>query len=74
MNGGNRRGKNTRFHVTAARTSLRRRERTPAAKSCPTVSSPLPLNPLEIYCLSARLALSPRRGGEEEEEVFITKR
>ena len=25
-------------------------ERTPAAKSCPTVSSPLPLNPLEIYC------------------------
>ena len=26
------------------------RKRTPAAKSCPTVSSPLPLNPLEIYC------------------------
>ena len=25
-------------------------ERTPAAKNCPTVSSPLPLSPLEIYC------------------------
>ena len=40
----------TPFRVTTAQTSLRRRERTPAAKSCPTVSSPLPLNPLEIYC------------------------
>ena len=40
----------TPFRVTTAQTSLRRRERTPAAKSCPAVSSPLPLNPLAIYC------------------------
>ena len=41
----------TPFRVTTAQTSLRRRERgTPAAENCPTVSSPLPPNPLEIYC------------------------
>ena len=39
-----------RFRVTTVQTSPRRRERTPAKKSCPTVSSPLPLIPLQIYC------------------------
>ena len=62
----------TPFRVTTAQTSLRRRERTPAAKSCPAVSSPLPLNPLEIYChaLSRR---PPCRRVEEslyEEKAF----
>ena len=53
----------TPFRVTTAQTSLGRREReAPAAENCPTVSSPLPLNPLEIYChaLSRR---PPCRGG-----------
>jgi len=40
----------TRFRVTAARTGLRRRERAPAAKICPTGSTPLLLTPLEVYC------------------------
>ena len=41
----------TPFRVTTAQTSLGRREReAPAAENCPAVSSPLPLNPLEIYC------------------------
>lgn len=59
----------TCFRVSAARTSLRRRERTPAAQICPTVPSPLPLNPLEIYChpLTRRLP-HPRFGGKTGDE------
>ena len=60
----------TPFRVTTAQTSLRRRERTPAAKSCPAVSSPLPLNPLEIYCH----ALSRRPPCRRAEESLYEER
>ena len=57
----------TPFWVTTAQT-----ERTPAAKSCPAVSSPLPLNPLEIYCHALSRRPSCRRVEEAlyEEESF----